>query len=174
MPLGKTALNLNFDMILPLGVPESVVVTGADRTTALPAVKAAAEKNGLEIEADQRAHLGIFYRSDHFSLARAGVPAFSIGTGMKIKGKPKDYAVKAMKEFNDTAYHSPQDEFREDWDFRSFTSSELRRCSTFLWRHKAATHSSAEAGIDMCFRVSSRRRYVDEQSRVLGRTYPGL
>lgn len=34
VPLGKTALDLNFDMILPLGVPESVVVTGADRTTA--------------------------------------------------------------------------------------------------------------------------------------------
>src|SRR5205085_11903784 len=85
LPLGKTALNLNFDMILPLGVPESVVVNGAERTTAWPAVKAAAEKNHLEIEEDQRAHLGIFYRSDHFSMARAGVPAFSVAAGMKIK-----------------------------------------------------------------------------------------
>ena len=97
VPLGKTALNLNFDMILPLGVPESVVVTGAERTTAWPAVKAAAEKNHLEIEADQRAHLGIFYRSDHFSMAQAGVPAFSVAAGMKIKGKPKDFASKAMQ-----------------------------------------------------------------------------
>jgi len=85
VPLGKTALNFNFDMILPLGVPESVVVTGAERTTAWPAVKAAAEKNGLEIEADQRAHLGIFYRSDHFSMAQAGVPAFSVAPGMKSR-----------------------------------------------------------------------------------------
>jgi len=120
VPLGKTALNLNFDMILPLGVPESVVVTGAERTTAWPAVKAAAAKNRLEIEADQRAHLGIFYRSDHFSMAQAGVPAFSVGTGMKIKGKPKDFASKAMKEFNDKAYHSPQDELRPEWDFAGF------------------------------------------------------
>ncbi|HEX4608981.1 MAG TPA: M20/M25/M40 family metallo-hydrolase [Urbifossiella sp.] len=120
VPLGKTALDLNFDMILPLGVPESVVVTGADRTTAWPAVKAAAARNGLEIEADQRAHLGIFYRSDHFSMARAGVPAFSVGAGMKIKGKPADFARNAMKEFNDKAYHSPQDEMRPDWDFSGF------------------------------------------------------
>lgn len=120
LPLGKTALNLNFDMILPLGVPESIVVTGAERTTAWPAVKAAAERNHLEIEADQRAHLGVFYRSDHFSMARAGVPAFSVGQGMKIKGKPKDFADKAMKEFNDRAYHSPQDELKEDWDFSGF------------------------------------------------------
>ncbi len=120
VPLGKTALNLNFDMILPLGVPESVVVTGAERTTAWPAVKAAAEKNGLEIEADQRAHLGIFYRSDHFSMAQAGVPAFSVAPGMKIKGKPKEFAVNALKEFNDKAYHSPQDEMKPDWDFSGF------------------------------------------------------
>src|SRR5204863_2165023 len=96
VPLGKTALNLNFDMILPLGVPESVVVTGADRTTAWPLVQEAAAKNHMEIEADQRAHLGIFYRSDHFSLARAGVPSFSVSPGMKLRGKPEGFAKKAM------------------------------------------------------------------------------
>jgi Zn-dependent M28 family amino/carboxypeptidase len=122
VPLGKTALNLNFDMILPIGVPESVVVTGAERTTAWPIVKAAAAKNKLEIEEDKRAHLGIFYRSDHFSMAQAGVPAFSVGQGMKIKGKPKDFAAKAMQEFNDKAYHSPQDEMKADWDFSGFVT----------------------------------------------------
>jgi Zn-dependent M28 family amino/carboxypeptidase len=120
IPLAKTALNLNFDMILPLGVPESVVVTGADRTTVWPAVQAAAKNNHLDIEADERAHLGIFYRSDHFSMAQAGVPAFSVATGMKIKGKPADFARKAFQEFNDKVYHSPQDEFRPEWDFSGF------------------------------------------------------
>jgi Zn-dependent M28 family amino/carboxypeptidase len=120
VPLGKTALDVNFDMILPLGVPESVVVTGADRTTIWPIVKAAADRNHLEIEADQRAHLGVFYRSDHFSMAQAGVPAFSVAAGMRLKDKPKDFARKAMQEFNDNAYHSPQDEFKADWDFSGF------------------------------------------------------
>jgi Zn-dependent M28 family amino/carboxypeptidase len=120
VPLDKTALNVNFDMLLPLGVPESVVVTGAERTTAWPTVQAAANRRHLEIETDQRAHLGIFYRSDHFSLARAGVPAFSVAPGMKIQGKPADYARKALQEFNDKAYHSPQDEMRPDWDFSGF------------------------------------------------------
>jgi Zn-dependent M28 family amino/carboxypeptidase len=120
VPLAKTALDLNFDMILPLGVPESVVVNGAERTTVWPAVQAAAKKNGLEIEADERAHLGVFFRSDHFSLARAGVPAFSVTAGMKIRGKPKDFARKAYQEFNDRVYHSPQDELRPEWDFSGF------------------------------------------------------
>ena len=122
VPLGKTALNLNFDMILPLGVPESIVVTGAERTTAWPTVKAIAEKHSLEIEPDSRGHLGIFYRSDHFSMARAGVPAFSVGVGSKIRGKPADFVAKAMQEFNDKAYHSPQDELRADWDFSGFAT----------------------------------------------------
>ena len=116
-PLGKTALDLNFDMILPLGVPETVVVTGADRTTAFPWVKTAATANKLDIEVDQRAHLGIFYRSDHFSLARAGVPAFSVAPGMTIRGKPAEFAKAALQKFNDTAYHSPQDEVQPDWNF---------------------------------------------------------
>jgi Zn-dependent M28 family amino/carboxypeptidase len=120
VPLGKTALDLNFDMILPLGVTESVVVNGADRTTIWPMVRSAAAKNHLEIEPDQRAHLGVFYRSDHFSMAQAGVPAFSVAAGMKLKGKPADFVRKAMQEFNDKAYHSPQDEFKPEWDFSGF------------------------------------------------------
>jgi Zn-dependent M28 family amino/carboxypeptidase len=120
VPLGKTALNLNFDMILPLGVPESVVVNGSERTTAFPVVKAVAAKHKLEIEADQRAHLGVFYRSDHFSMARAGVPAFSVTAGMKIKGKPAEFARKKYQEFNEKAYHSPQDEVQPDWDWAGF------------------------------------------------------
>jgi hypothetical protein len=119
-PLGKTAINLNFDMILPLGTFESLVLNGADRTTAWPLVKAAAERNKLAIEPDTRAHLGVFYRSDHFSLARAGVPAFSVRTGTKIRGMTPEAVKKASQEFNDKFYHSPQDEMRKDWDFSGF------------------------------------------------------
>jgi Zn-dependent M28 family amino/carboxypeptidase len=120
LPLGKTALNLNFDMILPLGVPESLVTNGAERTTAWDTVQAMAKKNKLEIQPDQRAHLGVYYRSDHFSFARAGVPAFSIGNGAKMKGKADDFVAKAAKEFNDKEYHTPADEFKTDWDFAGF------------------------------------------------------
>jgi Zn-dependent M28 family amino/carboxypeptidase len=107
VPLGKTAVNVNFDMILPLGPLESVVVNGAERTTAWPAVQAVAARHKLAIEPDRRAHLGIFYRSDHFSFARAGVPAFSVAAGTKLVGKPADFARAAAQEFNDKRYHSP-------------------------------------------------------------------
>ena len=53
-------------------------------------------------------------------MAQSGVPAFSVASGMKITGKPQDFATKAHKDFNDKAYHSPQDEFKPEWDFSGF------------------------------------------------------
>lgn len=120
VPLGKTAINLNFDMILPLGEPESIVVSGAERTTAWPIVQEVARRFDLAIEPDQRAHLGLYYRSDHFALAKGGVPAFSVTTGERLKGKPADLLKREYQRFVDRIYHSPQDEFREDWDFSGF------------------------------------------------------
>ncbi len=120
IPLGKTALNLNFDMILPLGVPEALVTNGAERTTVWDTVQAVAKANKIEIQPDQRSHLGVYYRSDHFSFARAGVPAFSVGNGSKMKGKADDFVAKAAKEFNDKEYHTPADELKADWDFAGF------------------------------------------------------
>ncbi len=120
IPLGKTALNLNFDMILPLGIPESIVLNGAERTTIWPELQSAAQAHQLTIEPDPRAAAGTYFRSDHFSMARAGVPAFSVSAGSKLKGLSADTFAKAMKKFNEQEYHTPQDEFREDWDFRGF------------------------------------------------------
>ncbi|MBI3823005.1 MAG: M28 family peptidase [Planctomycetes bacterium] len=120
IPLGKTALNLNFDCVLPLGVPESVVVSGAERTTAWPMVQDIARKHKLDIEPDKNAHLGFYYRSDHFALARGGVPAFSVFPGEKVRGKPADFADKAMKEYIAKFYHTPADEYRDDWDFSGY------------------------------------------------------
>jgi Zn-dependent M28 family amino/carboxypeptidase len=119
-PLGKTALNLNFDTVHPLGVPESIVVSGAERTTAWPRVQESARKHRLEIEPDKLAHLGFYYRSDHFALARGGVPAFSVFPGERIQGKPADYARKAAEHFIAKVYHTPADEFHEDWDFTGY------------------------------------------------------
>lgn len=120
IPLNKTALNLNFDMIMPLGIPEMIVLNGSERTTIWPAVQNVAKKAGLEIEPDPRSHLGIFYRSDHFSMARAGVPAFSVAAGSKLRGKPADLSKKVMQEFTERRYHTPQDEVQPDWDFSGF------------------------------------------------------
>ncbi len=122
VPLGKTALDLNFDMILPLGIPESIVLNGSERTTVYSTVKSVAQKHHLDIEPDPRASEGTYYRSDHFALARAGVPAFSVSAGERIQGKPIEFGRRAIKEFVAKTYHSPQDTIRPDWDFSGFVT----------------------------------------------------
>jgi Zn-dependent M28 family amino/carboxypeptidase len=120
IPLGKTALNLNFDTVFPLGVPESVVVHGAERTTAWPVVQEVARRHRLDIEPDRQPEQGFYYRSDHFALARGGVPAFSLDPGTRVQGKPADYYKKTFESYNTQRYHTPADEYREDWDFSGF------------------------------------------------------
>ena len=71
----------------------------------------------LTIKPDPRPEQGSFYRSDHFSMAKAGIPAFTVAAGSEFLGKPPEFAEQLFREFNQKHYHQPSDEFREDWDF---------------------------------------------------------
>jgi Zn-dependent M28 family amino/carboxypeptidase len=117
VPMGKMALNLNFDSYYPFGATKDVFVTGADRTTVWPTVLESARRMSMEIKPDPHPEQGAYYRSDHFSFARLGVPAFSVELGSTYYGKPADYGEKIFEEYNDKHYHSPSDEYREDWNF---------------------------------------------------------
>ena len=65
----------------PLGAPQEVQVAGAERTSFYPVVQAMAAEFRFTIRPDARPEAGHYYRSDHFSLARVGIPAFSINEG---------------------------------------------------------------------------------------------
>jgi Zn-dependent M28 family amino/carboxypeptidase len=117
IPLAKTALNLNFDAFPPFGRTRDIEVTGAERTTVWPVVRDAARRLNILIKPDSHPEQGLFYRSDHFSLAHAGVPAFSIDLGTDYPGKPASYGQKIFEEYNEKHYHQPSDEYHDDWDF---------------------------------------------------------
>ncbi|MBV9268427.1 MAG: M28 family peptidase [Acidobacteriaceae bacterium] len=119
VPAGETALDLNFDAFYPFGKTRDVLVTGAERTTFWPDVERDAREMHLEIKPDAEPGQGHYYRSDHFSLARVGIPAFSIDAGRDYIGKPPDFGKKAFEEYNEKHYHQPSDEYHEDWDFGS-------------------------------------------------------
>ena len=101
----------------PFGRTKDVSVDGADRTTVWPVVEEAAHRMELTIKPDAHPEQGHYYRSDHFSLAHAGVPAFSIDLGTDYYGKPAGYGDKIFEEYNDKHYHQPSDEYHDDWDF---------------------------------------------------------
>jgi Zn-dependent M28 family amino/carboxypeptidase len=119
IPASQVALDLNFDAVPPIGIPESVNVTGAERTTFFPVVEKTSQAFGFEIQPDAEPGAGHYYRSDHFSLARAGVPAFSVNTALKFAGHPPEWGKAQRDEYTAKHYHQPSDEYKADMDFSS-------------------------------------------------------
>lgn len=117
VPAGQTAVDLNYDALYPFGKTKDVSVTGAERTTLWPLVQKVAEQFDLTIEPDAEPGQGHYYRSDHFSLARVGIPAFSISQGSHYIGKPENFGKTIFEQYNARHYHQPSDEYRDDWDF---------------------------------------------------------
>jgi Zn-dependent M28 family amino/carboxypeptidase len=119
IPASQIALDLNFDAVPPIGMPESVNVTGAERTTFFPVVEKTAVAFGFDIQPDAEPGAGHYYRSDHFSLARVGVPSFSINTALKFAGHPPQWGKTQREEYTAKRYHQPSDEYTPDMDFAS-------------------------------------------------------
>jgi Zn-dependent M28 family amino/carboxypeptidase len=118
VPAKVISLDLNYDDVPPLGMPEEVNVAGAERTTFYPTVESTAKDFGLKIVPDSQPGAGHYYRSDHFSFARAGVPAFSIDEGLKYSGHDREWGAQQAKEFVAQHYHQPSDEYHPEMDFR--------------------------------------------------------
>jgi Zn-dependent M28 family amino/carboxypeptidase len=117
IPAKKIALDLNYDDIKPWGTPEEVEVPGAERTTFYPVVEATAREFDLNITPESNPGAGHYYRSDHFSLARVGVPSFSINEGLKFKGHTTEWGSQKDQEYTEKYYHHPSDEYHPDMDF---------------------------------------------------------
>src|SRR5258707_11153225 len=117
VPPGKIMVDLNFDDVPPLGTPEEVEVSGAERTTFYPVVQATAADFHLAIRPDPRPEAGHYYRSDQFSLARGGGPAFSINEGIKFAGHPAEWGEAQARDYTEHRYHQPGDEYKPEMDF---------------------------------------------------------
>ena len=116
-PVGKVTLDLNYDALAPIGEPEEVEVSGAERTTFYPIVEKSAQKYGLAIRPDALPEAGHYYRSDHFSLARVGIPSFSVSEGTKFKGHDEAWGKAQAKDYVEHHYHQTSDEYRPEMDF---------------------------------------------------------
>jgi Zn-dependent M28 family amino/carboxypeptidase len=118
-PIRDFRLDLNFDELLPIGVPTSVVANGSERTSFYPVVEKTAAALDLQIQPDSAPMSGIYYRSDHFSFARFGVPAFSIDEGALFAGHTPEWGKQQKEDYDDQRYHRPTDTYRADMDFRA-------------------------------------------------------
>jgi Zn-dependent M28 family amino/carboxypeptidase len=92
-----------------------VEVSGAERTTFYPVVESLAKTFGLTIRPDAHPEAGHYYRSDHFSMARVGVPAFSVGEGLKFKGHDTAWAKRRPKITSIITITSPATSIAPTW-----------------------------------------------------------
>ena len=118
VPAAKISLDLNYDMLLPIGIPRSVSLGGAERIDFWPTVQTVAKAFDLALLPDPTPGAGHYYRSDHFSLARVGIPAFSVDQGELFAGHDEAWGHAQFADYVAHHYHQPSDEYRADWDFR--------------------------------------------------------
>jgi Zn-dependent M28 family amino/carboxypeptidase len=113
-PADKTAANLNLDSLNFVGAARDIGTKGSERTELGAMAEAAAKAMGLRVSTPEPDLAGGYFRSDHFSFAKAGIPAFSIAGGRDYvkdaegsKAKAKAYAAR---------YHQVSDEYDPSWD----------------------------------------------------------
>jgi Zn-dependent M28 family amino/carboxypeptidase len=117
LPSGRIALGINYDMIPELGRVRDVNMNGIERTTFYPAAQRITGALGLSIIPDPEPEQGHYYRSDHFSFGKVGIPAFSIDPGHDVIGKPAGFGSQWSTDFRANHYHQPSDQFDPNWDW---------------------------------------------------------
>ncbi len=114
-PANKTAANLNLDSLNWVGPTRDMSASGSERTELGLLAAATAKAMGLVIGAPKPDLSGGYFRSDHFSFAKAGIPAFSVGGGSDYL---KDGAANTAKRkaYGEERYHQVTDEYDPAWD----------------------------------------------------------
>ncbi len=117
VPVASLVANLNIDGMNIWGRTSDVICLGAERSSLGADVGAVAKVMKLVVRPDAFPEQGSFYRSDHFSFAKVGIPSLSLRSGAEYVGKPATYGKEVSDDFNLKHYHQPSDELRDDWNY---------------------------------------------------------
>ncbi len=115
VPPGKVTANINLDGMNVYGETDDVVIIGYGRNSVADLVVEEASKLGRTVKPDPRPEQGIFYRSDHFNMAKVGIPAIFPNPGNEFIDKENGYA-EIVDSVSAANYHSVNDEINEYWD----------------------------------------------------------
>ena len=117
-PLRNTVADLNMDDLGAYGPMRDLTVVGYGQSDLDDYARAAAKEQNRYIQPDPEAEKGYYYRSDHFSFAKVGVPSLYASGAADSRAKGKDYITKVHQEFESQHYHQPSDEYNPNWDLR--------------------------------------------------------
>jgi len=116
-PLAKTVADINMDSLDPMGPAKNWSQSGSAKSELLDLVTAGAKAGGLYFSTDTHPESGSFFRSDHFSFAKRGVPALSFESGNDLVNGGTAAGEAQHKEYNSHHYHQPSDEWQASWTF---------------------------------------------------------
>jgi Zn-dependent M28 family amino/carboxypeptidase len=116
-PLAKTAGVINMDALDPHGPARNFTISGSAKLGLLDDLIADAKKYGMAYTPDPKPEAGHFFRSDHFSFAKRGVPAISFGSGNDWVDGGLAAGKAAEDEYVAKHYHQPSDEWQASWPF---------------------------------------------------------
>ncbi len=117
-PIKQVVANFNIDSINIWGATQDIAMVGHGKNTLTRLATEVAERRGRQLVANPDVALGLFYRSDHFSFARVGVPSayFKAGKQFLTDRERSRRKTQVMLAYTMTRYHKPNDEFSPDWD----------------------------------------------------------
>lgn len=118
VPLNKIVAGLNFDGVGPAGPSKDMTVVGSGASQLEDILKATLKARGRVATPDPEPEKGSFYRSDHISLAKVGVPMLYAGQGVDMVEGGVEAGMALRNDYRTKRYHQPSDEWSDDWDLR--------------------------------------------------------
>lgn len=118
-PLAQTVGGVNMDAFRMYGAAKDIIVVGGAKSQLDEYLTAALRKVGRVASPEASPEKGYYYRSDHFNLAKRGVPMIYLDDGEDLVDGGPEAGAAAAKAYIDNAYHGPNDEYREDWPWSS-------------------------------------------------------
>ena len=116
IPIENTVANINMDAMNVLGKTKNVAVVGMGKSEMEDYLEGAAAKQGRTLTQEDRPEAGYYYRSDHFSFAKQGVPALYAEGGNEPADEETAKYRKRMNVIVTGCYHQVCDQYRDDWD----------------------------------------------------------
>ena len=116
-PAAKTAGVINTDVMGVLGPARDFTIRGNQKFGLLDILVEEGARRGRRYTPDPRPEAGGFFRSDHFTLAKVGIPEMSFGPGQDLVNGGVARAQAWQANYTAKMYHQPDDEYSPDWDF---------------------------------------------------------
>ena len=118
--LANVVAGFNFDRILPTGKTKDMAVIGYGASELEDILEAELEKEGRYINPDPNPEKGYFYRSDHISFAKKGVPVLYADDGFDLEIGGIEKGFNEIYDYTNYRYHGVDDEYDPSWNLEGF------------------------------------------------------